>query len=547
MFSAALLPRAECAFVHWWGIRTAPRFRLQLGCLEGRARPSGPTAGSYRPVRVAATLFTTAAVGARFRGRQQREVRTEARAASGASAAMAVTAGWSALQEELLAHPTAQALKQRDEERAAGLLPHTDVKVRYFGASRTKPRVLLYRDQAAWCPYCQKVWLLLEAKGVDYTISKVPMRSYGDKPPEFLAKVRGGILPAIEIDGQLMTESLDIMFAIEDGFLDAAKPMFPREPAAREQAVRLMKMERQLFGAWCNYMFRSDRSASEFDSALAEVDAALGQNTASPWFLPVQHPTIVDMQYVSHVERMTASAMYFKGYDIRKRFSNIDAWLSAFEELPYYMASMSDYYTHVMNIPPQYGSPLPSKTAEAKSAMQRLHPQAARLPVDWARDPEPRTKAQAETDELQFGTEAAWALAKNHAAITKFCCRAAGGDVGNWARGNPTKCELSDPYAKSSEDLNGIVSALLCEVATTLLHGPAEQKAPGAALAEAVRRTVATSGIPHQHLESVATCLAYLRDRVGVPRDMSTPAAKLLRAHLGEAIVALRTPAAASM
>ena len=67
------------------------------------------------------------------------------------------------------------------------------------------------------------------------------------------------------------------------------------------------------------------------------------------------------MQYVSHVERAVASAMplvvvcclaaelaarYYKGYDVRKRFANIDKWLSAYEELPHYMASKSDYYTH---------------------------------------------------------------------------------------------------------------------------------------------------------------------------------------------------------
>jgi hypothetical protein len=25
-----------------------------------------------------------------------------------------------------------------------------------------EPRVLLYRDSAAWCPYCQKIWMQLE-------------------------------------------------------------------------------------------------------------------------------------------------------------------------------------------------------------------------------------------------------------------------------------------------------------------------------------------------------------------------------------------------
>lgn len=37
---------------------------------------------------------------------------------------------------------------------------------------------------------------------------------------------------------------------------------------------------------------------------------------------------------------------YYKGYDVRKKFPNIDRWLAAYEELPHYMASKSDYYTH---------------------------------------------------------------------------------------------------------------------------------------------------------------------------------------------------------
>eukprot|EP00971_Amphidinium_carterae_P160253 3177052-Amphidinium_carterae.1 len=61
---------------------------------------------------------------------------------------------------------------------------------------------------------CQ-VWLLLEAKGVDFNVEKINMRSYGDKPEWFLEKVPRGLLPAVEIDGRFMTESLEIMMAIE--------------------------------------------------------------------------------------------------------------------------------------------------------------------------------------------------------------------------------------------------------------------------------------------------------------------------------------------
>lgn len=38
------------------------------------------------------------------------------------------------------------------------------------------PEVTLYRDSAAWCPYCEKVWLQLEEKRIPYNLVKIPLR-----------------------------------------------------------------------------------------------------------------------------------------------------------------------------------------------------------------------------------------------------------------------------------------------------------------------------------------------------------------------------------
>ena len=67
----------------------------------------------------------------------------------------------------------------------------------------------------------------------------------------------------------------------------------------------------------------------------------------------------MDWQYVSHVERMNASVLYWKGLQIRGsgRWPAIDAWFDAFEERPAYLATKSDYYTHVRDIPPQSAGP----------------------------------------------------------------------------------------------------------------------------------------------------------------------------------------------
>ena len=75
--------------------------------------------------------------------------------------------------------------------------------------------------------------LLIEEKKVPIQISLVPMRSYGDKPREFLQKVPNGLLPAIEVNGEIITESSVIMELLdrwhppEDGY----KPMLPQDDA----------------------------------------------------------------------------------------------------------------------------------------------------------------------------------------------------------------------------------------------------------------------------------------------------------------------------
>ena len=109
-------------------------------------------------------------------------------------------------------------------EKGEGL-PHPDNDLRLFG-TKGEPRVVFYKDRASWCPYCQKVWILLEEKKIPYRISKINMRSYGDKPRDFLMKVPNGLLPAIEIDGKLMTDSIPIMMTLENLYTDT-KQMWP--------------------------------------------------------------------------------------------------------------------------------------------------------------------------------------------------------------------------------------------------------------------------------------------------------------------------------
>jgi len=463
------------------------------------------------------------------------------KAASGASGA-AVTLpadsapSWADLKAAVAATPAGEMLGEERALQAKGLgPPHTDARLRLFGAkSESEVRVTLFRDTAAWCPYCQKVWLLLEEKRIPYRLDKINMRSYGDKPRWFLDKVPNGLLPAIEIDGNFMTDSLPIMQALDQTFSGEGTPrMVPPPGPERDRASKLLGLERELFGAWCSLTFQPgkglmDRNERAFMATLRRVDEALGESTG-PWFLDsADHPTLVDLQYVSHVERMLASALYWKGIQIRGsgRFSNLEAWLAAFEERPAYLATKSDYYTHVMDIPPQYGPGFSVDEAREAAAAIDGRGGSWSLPLDLQGSAfEPLAPLQAALGDAAARHEAAFELVANHAAVVRFAARGTG------APGRKRfQAPLADPYATPNEQAVAAVDVCLRHVAAALISGAEETAAAAEADLAAVKG--ADGG------RALSACLIYLRDRIGVPRDMSQPAAMNLRAHLN-ALIAL--------
>ena len=61
------------------------------------------------------------------------------------------------------------------------------------GTASSKYKVTLFRDNHAWCPYCQKVWLFMEEKRLNYRVEKITMRCYGEKERWYTREIRGAI------------------------------------------------------------------------------------------------------------------------------------------------------------------------------------------------------------------------------------------------------------------------------------------------------------------------------------------------------------------
>ncbi|KAL6754402.1 glutathione S-transferase [Haematococcus lacustris] len=390
-------------------------------------------------------------------------------------------------------------------------------------------RVKLYRDHAAWCPYCQKVWLQLEEKRIPYTMEKVNMRCYGDKQRSFLAKVPNGLLPVIELDGQVVTESSVIMQLLEEAFPDHTPLMPPRGTPSRMRAEQLMRLERRLFGDWLGWLtsdWSHDSNKARFVAVMDAVEKEL-QAAGGPFFLGAKL-SLVDITFVPMLERIAASIAYYKGLYVRGsgRWPAVERWFNALELRPTLLGTKSDYYTHCHDLPPQLGGC--AMTAEGVPVSQLIDgtaPGAWQLPLpplSASSLPEPYSPGENPAADT---LEAAAAMVKNHAALVRFALRGPG-----QPGPRPVSAPLADPTAIPAEEWTAAGDAALRHVAHALIVGVQAKQVSQQALQ--VTATQPAGAAAQLQAGPVVQAAEYLRDRVGVPRDMKFPAARQLRAHL---------------
>lgn len=197
------------------------------------------------------------------------------------------------------------------------------------------------------------------------------------------------------------------------------------------------------------------------------------------------------------------------------------------ETLPSYQLTKSDYYTHCWDLPPQLGGCVAESGAEPfQNAINGRTPGSWSLPLtqhnggvepDWAWAGDTNTSRR----------EAVERVSANHEAIVAFACRGAGRE------GFPQYgALLSDPNAVSNEAVQPLVDAVLRITCCKLLSEDTEDYDAAMNAVKSVWMNEGGDEVIHQVIKS----LEYMRDRVGVPRDMKMPAARQLRAHVNWAL-----------
>jgi len=293
------------------------------------------------------------------------------------------------------------------------------------------------------------------------------MFCYGEKEAWYTERVPSGMLPAVEIDGEVFTESDQVLYMLEEEFGPLHRSI------ADPTVTPLRKLERKLFSAWCQWLCYPSASNREevqnqkqFEATVKQVEAAL-EASKGPFFLETF--SIADVVFVPYVERMNASLFYYKGYTLRDPEKNpmISGWFDALEERETYRGTQSDFHTHAHDLPPQMGGCYENRSPEQRKCKDMVNN------GPWSNLPDARFAPPDDASE-----HALYRVIKHHENIVA---------------------------ANPNADKNAVDEALRCALTFMMTSEP-------------------TPPPP----ESAAS-LRYIRDRVNVPRDMPIYSARLLR------------------
>jgi glutathione S-transferase len=353
--------------------------------------------------------------------------------------------------------------------------------------------VLLYRDTNSWCPFCERVWFALEEKEIPFATEFIDLTN---KPKWYTDLVPTTLVPAAKIEGQLVYESKDILLALEEKFGTTLFPDDPEENAIARQLVE--DAETNGFKEAAYKFLRvtpadSDELASfqaTFEAKLDELEEALGKYPG-PYF--VSTFSLVDIMYSPHLDRLAANLPVYRGYHIKgnERYPRINAWFEALKHRPAYHRVKSDNITNNLLLRRRWG----------------VEPIGNPLPLD-----------PVDSQSLQYRAEAAERLSDNREVA-----------IGDILKNSGVQALAKDGDISAVQEAVDLHLRLLADY---LIHGNGEFLPGGRTGGKdsSTDPTVAAVG---------AITLAYVRNRICAPRDMSAGAATAFRAAADKVLASI--------
>ena len=147
---------------------------------------------------------------------------------------------------------------------------------------------------AARCPYCARVRIVLAEKDVELEIVEIDLR---DRPAWIYEKNSTGRVPVLEEDGSPLPESVVIMEFLEERYPEPA--LLPADPAERAEVRLLVHRADELTTPYYALRRGEDGAVDGFHVALGRLDALLASR---PW-LGGREYGLADIAYLPWILR----------------------------------------------------------------------------------------------------------------------------------------------------------------------------------------------------------------------------------------------------
>ncbi|MBH8575533.1 glutathione S-transferase N-terminal domain-containing protein [Nostocaceae cyanobacterium CENA369] len=387
---------------------------------------------------------------------------------------------WEELLETARKNTSARRVKRPGQSPSTAPIPSSLHKI----PPDTTPPVLLYRDTNSWCPFCERVWFALEEKEIPFATEFIDL---SNKPQWYVDLVPTTLVPAAKIEEKLVYESKDILLALEERFPSPA--LLPEDP--EENAVARQLVEEAETNGFRDIVYKFLRDApadahelanlqAAFEAKLDELEQALAKYPG-PYF--VSTFSLVDIMYSPHLDRLAANLPVYRGYHLKgnPRFPRINAWFDALNQRPAYQRVKSDNITNNLLLRRRWG----------------VEPIGNPLPLDAV-----------DSEKIQYRAEAAERLSDNREVA-----------IGDILKNSGVQALAADG------DITTIKEAVdfhLRQLADYLINGNGATLPGG-------RTGGKNSSIDPIFAAVGAIALAYVRNRICAPRDMSAGAATAFR------------------
>lgn len=396
---------------------------------------------------------------------------------------------WEDLLETARKNTPARRVKRPGQSPSTAPIPSILLKL----PSDTQPPVLLYRDTNSWCPFCERVWFALEEKEIPFATEFIDL---SNKPKWYTDLVPTTLVPAAKIDGKLVYESKEILLALEERFPHPA--LLPENP--EENAIARQLLEEAETNGFKDIAYKFLREATADAQELANLQAAfevkldeLEQTLAKypgPYF--VSTFSLVDTMYSPHLDRLAANLPVYRGYHLKgnPRFPRINAWFEALNQRPAYHRVKSDNITNNLLLRRRWGA----------------QPTGNLLPLNAA-----------DSEKIQYRAEAAERLSDNREVA-----------IGDILKNSGVQALAENGDISAIQEAVDFHLRLLADYLINENNVPLPWGRVGGK--ENIDPTLAAVG---------AITLAYVRNRICAPRDMSAGAATAFRAAADKVLASI--------